>query len=208
MPAPTTDLWPDFQAPEAINSPVFLLKEQAAALQKKTRGLVLAGLRPAAAPDGSFWVGFDLYSPALGEYSYRLFEVTYPPEFFPITLTANGSKTAQTLEQFKAILQLVIQQEIPVNGAGARVVVESEVSQGQLRLQKALVNWIFATVFSLALLLRAPSPFSFLPLFLLILLGTPRLATSYEEFSARTAGLVCSGSGCSFGRSWPNAMAS
>src|SRR2546425_3247198 len=88
---PATDYWPDFQAPEAINSPVFLLKEQAAALQQKTKGLVLAGLRPASAPDGSFWVGFDLYSPALGEYTYHLFEVTYPPELFPVTLTAADS---------------------------------------------------------------------------------------------------------------------
>jgi hypothetical protein len=109
MQAPTTDLWPDFQAPEAINSPVFLLKQQAAALQKKTRGLVRAGLRPASTPDGSFWVGFDLYSPALGEYSYRLFEVTYPPEFFPITLTAaDGPKTAQGLAEFKNLLETVI----------------------------------------------------------------------------------------------------
>src|SRR5947209_3552039 len=83
---PATDLWPDFQAPEAINSPVFLLKAQAAALQQKTKGLVLADLRPASTPDGRFCVGFDLYSPALGEYSYRLFEVTYPPQFHPITL--------------------------------------------------------------------------------------------------------------------------
>jgi hypothetical protein len=106
---PATDFWPDFQAPEAINSPVFLLKEQAAKLQQKTKGLVLAGLRPASAPDGSFWVGFDLYSPALGEYSYRLFEVTYPPQFTPITLTAaDGTQTAQSLGQFKSLLESVL----------------------------------------------------------------------------------------------------
>jgi hypothetical protein len=105
---PATDLWPDFQAPEAINSPVFLLKEQAAKLKQKTNGLVLAGLRPASAPDGSFWVGFDLYSPALGEYTYHLFEVTYPPEFFPITLTADNSLTVKTLEQFKNVLESVL----------------------------------------------------------------------------------------------------
>src|SRR5207247_9955819 len=106
---PVTDLWPDFQAPEAINSPAFLLKEQAAKLQQKTKGLVLAGLRSASAPDGSFWVGFDLYSPALGEYSYRLFEVTYPPEFFPISLTAGDvAQTAQTLDQFQALLESVL----------------------------------------------------------------------------------------------------
>ena len=104
-----TDLWPDFQAPEAVNSPVYLLKEQAAKLQQKTTGLVRAALRPASAPDGSFWVGFDLYSPALGEYTYHLFEVTYPPHFFPITLTAgNDVHTAQNLDQFKAILESVL----------------------------------------------------------------------------------------------------
>src|SRR5262245_26775436 len=106
---PATNLWPDFQAPEAINSPVFLLKEQAAALREKTKGLVLAGLRPASAPDGSFWVGFDLYSPALGEYMYHLFEVTYPPQLFPVTLTAaDGPQTAQTLDQFKSLLESVL----------------------------------------------------------------------------------------------------
>jgi hypothetical protein len=103
------DLWPDFQAPEAINSPVYLLKEQAAKLQQKTRGLVMAGLRPASTPDGSFWVGFDLYSPGLGEYTYRLFEVTYPPQFSPVTLSfEDQSQTAQTLEQFRAILEAVL----------------------------------------------------------------------------------------------------
>ena len=106
---PATDLWPDFQAPEAINSPVFLLKEQAANLQRKTKGLVLAGLRPASTPDGSFWVGFDLSSPALGEYTFRLFEVIYTPEFIPITLTAaDGIHTAQTLDQFRNLLEVVL----------------------------------------------------------------------------------------------------
>jgi hypothetical protein len=106
---PAADLWPDFQAPETVNSPVFLLKEQAAKLQDKTKGLVRAGLRPASAADGSFWIGFDLYSPALGEYSYRLFEVTYPPQFKPVTLTdANGSRTAQCLDEFKNLLEGVL----------------------------------------------------------------------------------------------------
>jgi hypothetical protein len=57
-------------------------------------------------------VGFDLYSPALGEYTYRLFEVTYPPQFFPITLTAgNEVQTAPNLDQFRAILQSVLRTE-------------------------------------------------------------------------------------------------
>jgi hypothetical protein len=106
---PATNLWPDFQAPEAINSPVFLLKEQAAALEHKTHRLVRAGLRPASTPDGSFWIGFDLHSPALGEYGYRLFEVIYPLEFFPITLTAGDTAyTAQTLDQFRTHLESVL----------------------------------------------------------------------------------------------------
>jgi hypothetical protein len=105
----TIDLWPDFQVPEEINSPVFLLKEQAAQLEKKTKGLVQAGLRPASTPDGGFWVGFDLYSPALGEYMYRLFEVTYPLQFFPVKLTAgDGVRIAQTPQEFKTLLESVL----------------------------------------------------------------------------------------------------
>lgn len=106
---PATDLWPDFQAPEAVNSPVFLLKEHAGKLQQKTKGLVRAGLRPASAPDGSFWVGFDLYSPALGEYSFRLFEVMYPPQFKPITVSEAGdTRTAQNLDEFRSILESIL----------------------------------------------------------------------------------------------------
>ncbi|HEX5272371.1 MAG TPA: hypothetical protein VFW33_17865 [Gemmataceae bacterium] len=99
----------DDRPAEATNSPVFLLREQAQQLQQKTTGLVLAGLLLASAPDGSFWVGFDLYSPALGEYTYHLFEVTYPPEFFPVTLTtASEEKAAQTADQFKTLLESVL----------------------------------------------------------------------------------------------------
>jgi hypothetical protein len=105
----TDDLWPDFQTPATVNSPVFLLKEQAEKLQQKTKGLVMAGLRPASAPDGSFWVGFDLYSPALGEYAFRLFQVTYPLQFFPLTLTFEGrDQTATSPEQFRTTLESVL----------------------------------------------------------------------------------------------------
>jgi hypothetical protein len=106
---PTNDFWPDFQKPNAVNSPVFLLKERAAALPQKTNGLVFAELKPASTPDGHFWVGFDLCSPALGDYTYRLLEVTYPPQFFPVALTsAEGVQKAQTLDEFKTHLELVL----------------------------------------------------------------------------------------------------
>lgn len=106
---PAVDLWPDFQAPTTVGSPVFLLKEQASKLKEKTNGLVEAGLRSASTPDGNFWVGFDLHSPALGEYHYRLFEVTYPPQFFPIELTFGDEvKSAQNLKQFEKLLVTVL----------------------------------------------------------------------------------------------------
>lgn len=106
---PVADLWPDFAQPQTGNSPVFLLKEQAARLQQKTNGLVKAGLRPASTGDGSFWVGFDLFSPALGEYTYRLFEVTYPPQLFPLKLIAGDDvETAQNLVDFRNVLERVL----------------------------------------------------------------------------------------------------
>jgi hypothetical protein len=121
---PVTDLWPEFKAPEAVNSPVFLLKEQAEKLRQKTGGLVLAELRSASEADGSFWVGFDLCSPALGEYTYRLLVVTYPPQFIPITLTAeNETKTAQSLPEFQKNLEAVLR------SAHTRQIVEAIMAQ-------------------------------------------------------------------------------
>ncbi len=107
---PAVDLWPEFRAPEDVNSPIFLLKQQAAALERKTKGLVGAELKSAVTPDKRFWVGFDLYSPALGEYSYRLFEVTYPPEFYPLTFSGpNGDGVANDPEHFRGYLEAVLQ---------------------------------------------------------------------------------------------------
>src|SRR5262245_3344939 len=104
------DLWPEFRAPEDVNSPIFLLKQQAAALERKTKGLVGAELKSAVTPDKRFWVGFDLFSPALGEYSYRLFEVTYPPEFYPLTFSGpNGDGVANDPEHFRGYLEAVLQ---------------------------------------------------------------------------------------------------
>ena len=106
---PATDIWPDFQPPETIDSPVFLLKELAAQLKQKTKGLVVAGLRPASTPEGGFWVGFDLSSPALGAYIYRLFEVTYPLQFFPVTVNAMGqTREAQSMNQLRTLLEEVL----------------------------------------------------------------------------------------------------
>ena len=54
-------------------------------------------------------MGFDLYSPALGEYTYHLFEVTYPPQFLPVTLTdSDETHTAQNLDEFKTLLESVL----------------------------------------------------------------------------------------------------
>jgi hypothetical protein len=72
----------------------------------------LADLRSTSEADGRFWIGFDLYSPALGEYRYLLFFVTYPPSFTPITLSAaNDSRTAHSLTQFRNQLEAVLRSD-------------------------------------------------------------------------------------------------
>jgi hypothetical protein len=86
----TEDLWADFSPPEQLSAPASLLRDQAVMLHQKTRGLVYAQVRSTSAGDGSFWVGFDLGSPGLPEYSYRLLELTYPPEFYPLRMSAFG----------------------------------------------------------------------------------------------------------------------
>jgi hypothetical protein len=87
------DFWGTFSPPEQINAPAYLLKQQAAALYQKTKGIVVAFVRSTSAgEDGSFWVGFDLGSQYLPEYNYRLLQMNHPPAFYPLSLVAFGER--------------------------------------------------------------------------------------------------------------------
>lgn len=101
-----TDLWPDDLYAVRLKSPVALLQEQAALLGQKTQNLVEARvrdisgsftklLRPLGA--GDFLLSFEIITPTLGSYSFRLFTIQYGVELYPLFLTPDGD----ILQEFK-----------------------------------------------------------------------------------------------------------
>ncbi len=82
-----TDLWPADVATAAAKSPYTILREQAALLGAKTNNIVKAAVRDASANTElakPFNYNFLITSPALGNYTYRLFMVSYDIGFYPV----------------------------------------------------------------------------------------------------------------------------
>jgi len=123
-----TDLWPD-ELPTTVtpDSPVRILKEQAALLGKKTRGIVQASLRTSG--EGSeapkpFVYNFYITCPTLSYY-YKIFSVAMGFEPYPASFridsdilkeispgTGEGvSLSAKSEQEFVSILGDILQAE-------------------------------------------------------------------------------------------------
>lgn len=102
------DLWPpSFTVVVEPNTPIEILREQAALLEQKTNGVVLAEVRTGKDYNSNFSVGpggqtnlpfvhtFYLVAPALGNYHYQLFRVEQPIEFYPLFI--KGAPTIKGL---------------------------------------------------------------------------------------------------------------
>src|SRR5947209_4562878 len=83
-----TDWWPEFSPRAHLSTPVLRLKEQAEILKQKTEGLVTASVVADGEEDGSFKVIFLLGSPRLEHYQFRLLELRYPPNNYPVQIRA------------------------------------------------------------------------------------------------------------------------
>jgi hypothetical protein len=89
-----TDLWPNDLATVATKPPLTILKEQASLLGAKTKNIVGASVVRAvrtidivSAMNGvvkPFCYNFIITSPALGNYTYRLFVVSYDIGIYPV----------------------------------------------------------------------------------------------------------------------------
>jgi len=66
-----------------VRTPVSILREQAALLGKKTKGLVEATVDTDAS-GGSFIHRFKLVVPALDNYTYELFSISNGIDFYPV----------------------------------------------------------------------------------------------------------------------------
>ena len=85
-----TDLWPaDIEKAEKLETPVSILKQQASLLGERTNQVVIAKVaqteKEHALPDSDdFAYDFFIAAPALGNYRYRLFTLTYGIELYPL----------------------------------------------------------------------------------------------------------------------------
>ncbi|MEW5801929.1 MAG: hypothetical protein AB1847_07460 [bacterium] len=82
------DMWPESIGQNiALKPPSAILKEQAALLGNKTKNIVTAEVKNRGESGlGSFSYNFNLVAPAYG-YRYKLFQVWYGLEYYPIHFT-------------------------------------------------------------------------------------------------------------------------
>lgn len=134
MPDTIPNLWPDFKA-EETTTPLTILKQQAAFLGEKTKGLVRGEIltNPAGDTSDKFMHEFRLVAPALGQYRYHLFTVRHDVRLYPVVvfssaidLKGSAASEAEFLEllarffgneQVQRIIQAMISQSIAAKSA-------------------------------------------------------------------------------------------
>ena len=129
----TMDLWPDHFEPESDGElPVVILRQQAALLGRKTRGLVEAEVKTTAAPAGTrmsfspvrlvgepeleparFAHRFLLRVPAVEDYRYALFTVyQQPTDLYPLRIDFDDRTwEVKDREDLDAALRLIFADE-------------------------------------------------------------------------------------------------
>jgi hypothetical protein len=107
------DLWPGTFGDVKVTPPVKLLREQADLLGDKTGGL-LEGLVSTSKDGENFVHSFYVVAPSLEDYSYQLFAVNHPLEFYPALIWAGNSEQpirSADAEQFEEHLRQVLGSE-------------------------------------------------------------------------------------------------
>ena len=85
-----SDLWPeDIQSVKAL-APVTIVREQGAALGKKTKNIIIGKVREYPMTRGRFSFIFVVSSPAL-KYEYDLFRFDYGVELYPVDVSPDSA---------------------------------------------------------------------------------------------------------------------
>ena len=96
------DLWPEDIGPiSESNGPVFILREQASLLGKKTNNLVEAEvmqLELSIWEKREFNYAFLIVAPALGNYQYELFTISHDIDSYPVTIYVGEDMQAEVTE--------------------------------------------------------------------------------------------------------------
>jgi hypothetical protein len=85
MNAIAEDLWPADLAKQNVQTPVSILRAQAAHLGQKTSNLV-EGRVDTLSREGRIYHRFLLVAPALDNYSYELFRISHEATMYPIVV--------------------------------------------------------------------------------------------------------------------------
>lgn len=82
------DLWPDEIKVEKMIAPVTILRQQASLLGKKTKNIVQGKVEDAKGElsINPFNYVFHIVAPALNNYQYRLFKVSYGVSLYPLEM--------------------------------------------------------------------------------------------------------------------------
>ncbi len=92
----TDDLWPEDLGSIEINSPVSIIRKQAALLGNKTSNLVEGIVVSEVDEDGDNIITFFLYAPALGDYRYKLFHIYHDiADMYPIKTATSDEQHSQ-----------------------------------------------------------------------------------------------------------------
>lgn len=84
------DLWPADIIDESVTTPVSLLKQQAAALAKRTNGLVEGQVTSYTDRSGRLAHSFKLVVPVLDDYVYELFKIRHDVNIYPLHASFQG----------------------------------------------------------------------------------------------------------------------
>jgi hypothetical protein len=107
-------LWPDDLSAETQKPPTILLMEQAAYLKNHTNSMITADVikRTATNPTpGIFNYSFVLIAPALGGYSFSLFNIDHPVELYPVKIIVDEKMRAALPEIFPKQRTIDVQTE-------------------------------------------------------------------------------------------------
>lgn len=81
-----TDLWPAEIDVTSLIPPATILREQATMLGKRTKNIVLGEVKAREVENQDFSYDFYIVAPALGNYRYKLFTISYSVDLYPVII--------------------------------------------------------------------------------------------------------------------------
>ena len=105
-------LWGQLPLNTTLRPPVVFLREQAAALNKETQGLLRGEVLTLGARERELKAALDIVVPALNDYRFRLIVITHDVRLYPVEVvdyaTQWSPRTCGDEEQYVAFLKEIL----------------------------------------------------------------------------------------------------